>query len=104
VLTRELVLGLVAIAITLGLAFTARTLHPTATAVGVSDAFVAARDREVRSALALYRREHGEYPRKLQQLASGGWISPRRLGDQKQMRYEPSPDLRDYTFEIAALP
>jgi len=52
---------------------------PAAPVAATQDVFVATRVRDVRLALELYRREHGEYPAKLDVLVAQDWLGPRQL-------------------------
>ena len=103
VLTRELIVGLITIAVTVGLAFAARTLHPAATETRGPDVFAAAHERDLRFALDLYRLDRGEYPTRLEDLAADGWIAPHRLRDSGHaLRYRPAPGRQQYELELAS--
>lgn len=62
----------------------------------VSDVFVESRVRDVRYALALYHREHGTFPARLEQLTDDRWLAPRQLTPGAGMlRYRATPDGSD---------
>jgi hypothetical protein len=100
VLTRELAIGLITIAVTVGLALAARSLRPAEPVTRGPDAFAAAQERDLRFALDLYRRERGAYPERLEELAADGWIAPQHLRHGRHaLRYRPAPGRQQYTLD-----
>ena len=67
----------------------------------VRDPFTAAEVRDLRCALDLFRREHGSYPNRLDELADDRWIS----ADQLQVsgyaiHYRKQREGMDYRLEL----
>ena len=75
----EALVGALVVGGLLVLPLAARALRNAAPASTVEDVFAASRVRDVRLALELYRREHGEYPAKLEELVAQDWLGPRQL-------------------------
>jgi hypothetical protein len=100
VLTRELLIGLVTIAVTVAFTFAARPVRRTASDSRAPDVFAAAQVRDTRLALTLFHRERGHYPQQLEELAADGWIGRERLiQDGRPMRYSAAPDGQSYLLQ-----
>jgi len=67
--------GVLVLAVALGVHFGARALQASRAASVTPDAFAAVQLEQMRSALDLYRRESGSYPRDLQALVDDDWIA-----------------------------
>lgn len=105
VLARELLVVVVCCACLEGFVLLARTLHAApstmAAAPGPPSVFDAARQRDVRAALELYRRETGHYPRTLGGLVAERWLEPDQLViEGRSLIYHPQPDHDGYTLEL----
>ncbi|HEY2954595.1 MAG TPA: DUF4388 domain-containing protein [Candidatus Eisenbacteria bacterium] len=95
----ELVVAGMTVALFAGLRLAARQVTLEVPLEPANDVYAAAQIRELRVALDLYRREHGAYPGRFEELVAGGWIS----ADQARingyvLRYRP-PDARG-AYEI----
>jgi hypothetical protein len=100
-LARELAFAALVIAAFLGLRFGARFIAPAAARPEVNDVFAVAQLRELRFALDLYHREHGNYPLRVEELVDGHWIAP----DQARvpgfiLSYRPDRGRQDYHLEL----
>ncbi len=77
---RPVLWELVVLVAVVGILFVSRHLGQALTAppppAPSHDVFTAARLRNLRSALELYRRQYGAYPARLEDLVSGHWITP----------------------------
>ena len=73
-----LVMGAVVLALVL-LRLVARELHPTSALASGPDPFSAASVRDLRTALDLYRREHGSFPARLDDLVDDRWLTESQL-------------------------
>jgi hypothetical protein len=76
----EALVGALVVGSLLVMPLAARALRGAAHPVAASeDVFAASQLRDVRLALELYRREHGAYPVKLEELVAQDWLGPRQL-------------------------
>jgi hypothetical protein len=97
----EILVGLAVLVVAGGLVFAGRALHHKAAAPG-ADAYAATELRDIRSALELYRREHGGYPEQLGNLSASSWIAKHQLkvaGKTPQYRLERGG--QSYRLELA---
>lgn len=98
---REVAVALVLIAAVAALRMSSRFAAPEAAHPGAVDVFAAAQVREVRLALDLYRREHGVYPARLDELQEARWIEPEDLRIPRHvLRYHTRRDGQDYGLEL----
>jgi len=100
-LARELAFAVLVIAVFLGLRFGSRLVAPASARPQPNDVFAAAQLRELRFALDLYRREHGFYPRRVEDLVDGHWLT----SDQTRLpgfalSYRPQRDGQDYSLDL----
>ena len=99
---KEIVAGAMVLAIAVGLHFGARALQAQrGDANPASDVFVAVQVEQLRSALDLYRRENGAYPKTLDALVADDWASDgqtRVLG--YKLRYQIERGGESYRIEL----
>lgn len=81
--------------------YAARPLRPDPAPPSGSDVFAAAQLRNLRGALELYRREHGVYPARIEEMVETRWITP----DQARvpgyvLRYHPPVGAARYELEL----
>ena len=63
--------------------------------------FAAAQLRDVRLALRLYHREHGQYPRQLEDLVEDRWVERSQLSaGGRALHYRPIPDTDGFTLDL----
>jgi hypothetical protein len=75
---REVTMVVVVVAALAGLHFGSRAMVRPVTTTVETDVFAAARLRDLRFALDLYRREQGRYPASVDALVEGRWIAPQQ--------------------------
>lgn len=98
---RELVMAAVMLAAVAGLHFGARAFARSPATPPASDVFAAARLRDLRFALDLYRREQGRYPARLDDLVEGRWIAPEQASVPGwTLRYRPERGGDDYDLDL----
>jgi hypothetical protein len=73
--TREVLVAAAVVASFLLIRFAAHVLHPTSALASGPDPFSAAEVRDLRTALDLYRREHGNFPPRLDDLVDDRWLT-----------------------------
>jgi hypothetical protein len=59
--------------------FAAHALHPSSALASGPDPFSAAEVRDLRTALDLYCREHGDFPARLQDLVEDRWLTEEQV-------------------------
>ncbi len=102
VIWKECVLAAVVIGVTSALAFGARSLTPHTAPPTDRDVFATARLNDVRYALELFRREHGQYPRRLDELIDDRWIAPDAVRiSGLPLRYASEPDGQQYRLGLS---
>ena len=88
---REILVAAAVVGALLLIRFVAQAVHPGAAIASGPDPFSAAQVRDLRSALDLYRREHGEYPARLEDLVDDRWLT--------EAQVHPSGNALDYHRE-----
>ena len=102
---RDLTVAVLMIAAVFVLRVTSHFVAPAAGQPGGTDIFAAAQVRDLRMALDLYRREHGVYPRALQELVADRWIAHDRIQVAgHELRYHSQRDGQDYQLDLSAGP
>jgi hypothetical protein len=102
---RDAVVAVVLCAVVAALRLAAHFVTPSAPLPVAGDVFAAAQVRDVRLALDLYRREHGAYPPRLDELVATRWLSRGQLRVAgHDLAYRAGPDGRDYRLDITADP
>jgi hypothetical protein len=97
---RELATATALVAVVVLLRLAAHVLVPPATA-DPSNVFAAARVRDVRTALELYRREHGAFPARLDDLADARWLAAGHLRVHGyDLRYRPADGGASYELRL----
>jgi hypothetical protein len=76
---KELAVAAAVIAVSLGLRVGAERIAAATPPPPRHDVFAVAQLRDLRFALDLYRREHGEYPTHLDDLVEARWLSPEQM-------------------------
>jgi hypothetical protein len=101
-LVRQALVAVVALIVLAILMVGGRSLNRAAAASGrAGDVFTAAQIRDLRSALELYRREHGAYPERLSQLVADDWLPAGALQvSDRRLRYHRDADGRDYRLDL----
>jgi hypothetical protein len=98
---RELALAGMVVAALMVLRLLSIAIDPGRRPPPPDDVFAAARMRDLRFALDLYRRENGVYPEKLEALVEERWISPRQgRVDSYLLLYTPGPDRASYRLDL----
>ncbi len=99
---RDVIGAMCAVGLVLGLRALTPVLFPPP-APGAHDLFVEMQMRDVRDALALYRRQHGVYPQRLEQLADDQWVTAAQLQvNGAWLHYRVSADRTRYGLSIDA--
>lgn len=94
---RELTLAVAVVVVLFGLRLVAQAVRHPISARGPEAVFAAAQVRDVRSALELYRREHGRYPDRIEELVAEQWLEARQLVvNGERIRYRLNPERGDY--------
>ena len=102
---RDLVVAVLLIAAVVVLRIAAHLATATPPSPAASDIFAAAQVRDVRMALDLYRREHGEYPPELRELVATRWLSHEQLRVAgHDVSYRRGPDGQEYRLDLTADP
>ncbi len=100
-LARELALAAAIAASALGLRFAGDRVASSPPALPSHDVFAAAQERDLRFALDLYRREHGSYPPRLEDLVEARWISDgQRRFPGYRLLYRAGADGASYTLAL----
>jgi len=100
-ITRELVVASIVVAGFLLLRLTAHVLHPTSAIASGPDPFSASEVRDLRTALDLYRREHGSFPSHLEDLVDDRWLTEAQIHlSGYALDYRRERDGSDYHLEV----
>jgi len=100
---REALAGVLVLVVALGVHFGARALQASRAASVTPDVFAALQLVQMRSALDLYRRESGSYPRDLQALVDDDWIATKQTQVQGyHLRYRVERSGESYQLELDA--
>jgi hypothetical protein len=79
----------------------AQAVHPTVAQAAGRDPFTAAEVRDLRYALDLFRREHGSYPDRLEELVDDRWIAAEQLHvSGYAIHYRRQREGSDYRLEL----
>ena len=101
----DLAVAILLIATVAALRVPPHLLTPAAPHSTATDIFAAAQLRDVRMALALYRREHGAYPAALRDLVATRWLSRDQLRIAgHDLSYRRGLDGREYGLDLTANP
>jgi hypothetical protein len=102
---RDLALGVAVVAALLLLRGSAHLVMPRADHTHATDVFAEAQVRDVRMALDLYRREHGVFPGRLDELLEARWVTPGQLTiPGYRLVYLPQRDGLDYRLDLTPAP
>ena len=98
----QMAVGALVLLVAVGLQLGARMVRPGgSTAPGVADVFVASQIRQVRSALDLFHRENGTYPRDLESLVNDDWIGADQMRiSGYRLNYRLQRDGQQYQLEL----
>jgi hypothetical protein len=101
---REAIVAAAVITALLGMRLAARALEPAPhvpAAAAAEDVYAAARMRDLRYALDLYRRERGTFPARLDQLVEDRWLTSDQVGvPGYRVRYRAEREGADYRLEL----
>lgn len=98
---RELTVAAAVALITVGLRLGAQRVSAAPPVPPQRDVFVVAQLRDVRFALELFRREHGIYPRSLDELIEARWVTPEQVKVSGYLlQYHPLRGGRDYRLDL----
>ena len=99
---REVFAGVLVLAIAVGLHFGARALQAQRPVPDPkADVFAVMQVEQLRSALELYRRETGAYPKSLEALVADDWVSPAQIRfDGYRLRYRLERDGDSYKIDL----
>jgi len=99
--TREILVAAAVVTAFLLLRSLAHLLHPTSAMASGPDPFSAAEVRDLRTALDLYHREHGDFPSRLEDLVDDRWLREAQVHlPGYTLDYHRQRDGADYHLEI----
>ena len=101
---REVVVAALVLGALLGLRRVSQALDPTHLPPPAGDVFAATQMRDLRFALELYRREHQNYPRRIDNMVEGRWLAPEQARIQGYaIHYQAAADGQSYKLDLKPL-